>query len=284
MVESKITIINFYKFINLFDCTQQQDIIKTFCLANSLKGTVLLASEGINATLAGSEESVNKFINYLIQDSRFADVHFKKSTADFNPFRKIKICLKKEIVKMGIADLDARNEHLSYIEPDLWDEFMSDAAAIIDVRNTYEISRGAFVGSINPHTKAFCEFPLWAKKWAASQKHREMKLGMLCTGGIRCEKAATYLNSLGFRNVYQLKGGVLEYLKITGNKHKKWKGDCFVFDDRIAVDESLQPSDAISCNACADVVNKQNMLINSKGRVLCMACQDKEFADFFSKN
>jgi UPF0176 protein len=284
MAENKVTIITFYKFVNLLNCIQQQDIIKTFCLMNNLRGTVLLASEGINATLAGSKDSINKFIDYLIQDNKFADIHFKKSLADFNPFRKIKVRLKKEIVKMGIVNLAiSKKEHAKYIEPDLWDGFMSDADAIIDVRNIYEISKGAFVGSINPLTKTFYEFPLWAKKWTASQSRRDIKLGMLCTGGIRCEKAASYLNSLGFRDVYQLKGGALEYLKATKNKHQRWMGECFVFDDRIAVDEGLQPSNTISCNACANVVNKQNMWINSKGRILCIACQSEEFANFFSK-
>ncbi|QXK92132.1 rhodanese-related sulfurtransferase [Neoehrlichia mikurensis] len=265
-------IATFYRFVYLSNYYDIQPVLKNFCVQEKIKGTIILAEQGINATVSGSSSAIDNLFSFLELDSRFKSIQYHKSYAREEPFMKMKVRLKKEVVCMGMTDFDC-SVNGEYISPDDWDGFISDSKVYtIDTRNDYEVKFGKFKNSINPNTSYFREFPQWAKLWSID-KARDINIAMYCTGGIRCEKSTAFMKSLGFKNVYHLKGGILNYLRSTYNKNKLWLGECFTFDDRIAVNEHLLPSDNIKCIKCSRRVSNEDTKLISRGHIICCKCR-----------
>jgi UPF0176 protein len=237
-MENKIVISAFYHFCNLNNYRDIRDSLLDFCNSLELKGTILLAYEGINSTISGSTESIEALHKYLRNISGLESLETKESYSDNQPFKRMKVLLKKEIVTLKSAnlDLDKRGEYIKALN---WDDFITRPDVItIDTRNDYEVEIGTFKGAIDPKTKTFSEF----KEWAQDNLHnKDTPIAMFCTGGIRCEKSTAYLKNQGFSNVYHLQGGILKYFEETKNQNNMWQGDCFVFDQRRAVDDKLNP-------------------------------------------
>ncbi len=234
---SKTTVVAaFYHFTDLADYQSMQIPLKEFCDAHRLKGTILLAREGINSTIAGSREAIDALLQHLRNDPRLKDLEHKESYCLGVPFQRMKVRLKKEIVKMGVPDIDPRHRVGTYVSGDEWNKLLKDPDVIvIDTRNNYEVEFGTFKGAINPNLENFGEFPQYVKTELDPQKHQ--KVAMFCTGGIRCEKASAYMLSQGFTEVYHLKGGILKYIEEVPPEESIWEGDCFVFDDRVSVNK-----------------------------------------------
>lgn len=263
-------IANFYHFVELSNYYDMKDEIKAACDDVELKGTILLAEEGINATISGGRSAIDKTFDFLRSDYRLKDLTWKESAAEYQPFSKMKVRLKREIVNLGVNDFDISLRG-KYVDPEYWDDFISRPdVLVIDTRNEYEVKLGKFKNAINPHTQCFREFPQWAKSFS---ENKDLKVAMYCTGGIRCEKSTAYMKSLGFNDVYHLKGGILSYLGKTHNKNGNWEGECFVFDDRIAVNNSLVPSDKIKCIFCSNQVSADELKSVSRGQVVCSDCK-----------
>jgi UPF0176 protein len=271
-MKDSVVIAAFYHFTPLDDHIQMREPLKTFCVEHDLKGTILLASEGINSTISGSRENIDKLFVHLKSDPRMKDIEWKESYLDFQPFERMKVRLKKEIVRMGLDDFDV-SKRGDYIKPEDWDDFISQPDVyVIDTRNEYETRIGTFEGAIDPDTKNFREFPEWAESWSKDKTDKDVKIAMFCTGGIRCEKSTAYMKHLGFNNVYHLEGGILQYFEDTKNKNNKWQGECFVFDDRAAVDASLKPTGALLCTECGAPATADSLKHGPKGKVLCHVC------------
>ncbi|MGL9718604.1 MAG: rhodanese-related sulfurtransferase [Wolbachia sp.] len=263
-------IATFYHFVELSNYYDMKDEIKAVCDDVGLKGTILLAEEGINATISGERNAIDKTFDFLCSDCRLKDLTWKESAAEYQPFSKMKVRLKREIINLGVSNLDISLRG-KYVDPEYWDDLISRPdVLVIDTRNEYEVKLGKFKNAINPHTQCFREFPRWAKSFS---ENKDMKVAMYCTGGIRCEKSTAYMKSLGFNDVYHLKGGILFYLEKTHNKNGNWEGECFVFDDRIAVNNSLAPSDKIKCIFCSNQVPTDELKSVSRGQVVCSDCK-----------
>ena len=238
-----------YKFVTLKDYKALREPIKKLMLKLNVRGTLLLAEEGINGTISGNKSDMDTIIAWLREDKRLADLEYKESVHSEQPFHRTKVKLKKEIVTMGIDGIDPNKTVGSYVEAKDWNDIISDPEVIlIDTRNDYEYEIGTFKNAINPDTETFREFPDYVEKNLDPRKHK--KVAMFCTGGIRCEKASSYMKQAGFEEVYHLKGGVLKYLEEVQEKQTLWDGECFVFDDRVAVNHSLQRGSYDQCHAC----------------------------------
>lgn len=224
----------FYHFTNLPDYESMRTPLKKFCDAHQLKGTILLAQEGINSTIAGSREAIDALLVHLRNDARLQNLEHKESYCQGIPFQRMKVRLKKEIVTLGVPNIDPRHRVGKYVDPKEWNALITDPDVIvIDTRNNYEVEFGTFKGAINPHLETFGEFPQYVEEQLNSEKYQ--KVAMFCTGGIRCEKASAYMLSQGFSEVYHLKGGILKYLEEIPKEESIWEGECFVFDDRVSV-------------------------------------------------
>lgn len=271
--EKPIVIAAFYHFVSLPDYEEMRYPLLAFCKKHDLKGTILLAREGLNSTISGSRENIDALFAHLRSDPRLAALEWKESYHDSQPFERMKVRLKKEIVRMGLEELDVDNRG-DYIEPKDWDEFISrDDVLLIDTRNDYEVKIGTFENAIDPETKTFRDFPEWAKNWAQDKLADKPKVAMFCTGGIRCEKSTVYMKELGFDEVYHLKGGILQYFEDTKNANNKWQGECFVFDDRVAVDASLQPTGALLCESCGAPITTDDLRGTADAKsVVCESC------------
>lgn len=230
----KYIITNFYKFVSLPDyVTLKESIYKKMRELNIL-GTILLAEEGINGGFAGETPNMHEFYAYLRQDTRFADLTFKETYDNFMPFEKVKVKLRKEIVTLGVPGIDPLRETGHHVKPNEWNALISDPdVVVVDTRNTYEFELGSFKNSVNPETENFRDFPKYVSENLLDKKDK--KIAMFCTGGIRCEKSTAYLMSLGFKDVYQLDGGILNYFKEISAENSMWEGGCFVFDERITI-------------------------------------------------
>jgi UPF0176 protein len=216
---------------------------------NQVRGTLLLAYEGINGTIAGSRVAVDKVLDWLRSDPRLADIDRKESFTDSIPFNRTKVKLKKEIVTMGIEGIDPKRVVGTYVNPVDWNKLITDPDVIlIDTRNDYEYKVGTFKNAINPNTESFREFPGYVKENLHPEKHK--KIAMFCTGGIRCEKSTAFLKEQGFNEVYHLKGGILKYLEEVPAQETLWEGECFVFDERVTVNLQLEKGNYDQCNAC----------------------------------
>ncbi len=275
----------FYRFVELDDYIRLKEPMLEFCKSINMKGTILLAREGINSTISATEESMNKFWEYLGQDERLRDIPHKDSYAHTQPFERMKVRLKKEIVRMGIEDisLDKRGE---YLKGEEWDKVISDPeTVVVDTRNDYEFLLGTFENAINPKTESFREFPQWVDENLDPKKHK--KVAMFCTGGIRCEKSTALLKQKGFENVYHLDGGILQYFEDTKNRGDKWKGSCYVFDDRLAVDPELKPVDVVLCKHCTRPLKIEPVKLNNNQKGIscadvglkCGECEDAEIRE-----
>ena len=279
----------FYKFLELKNYIKFKIIFDNFFSSSNLKGTVLLAKEGINGMVAGSFNDMNVFLKYLLNFDEFKDMKFRFSNTEKNPFLRMKIKIKKEIVTLGLSNVNPKKivgKHLNVKE---WNQLLKEEKSIIiDTRNDYEVSIGTFENSINPKLKSFREFPKWAQENLIDKKiSKDLKIGMFCTGGIRCEKSTSYLKKLGFRNVFHLDGGILKYLEDTEKKDDFWRGECFVFDYRVSLKKSLEKGQYDMCYACRMPINKEDQkhLFYKKGKS-CHHCfklltlnQEKRFKE-----
>ncbi len=240
-----------YKFIDLPDFQEWKPKLQVLCDSNKIMGTLLLASEGINGTICGPRDGMTNLLDWIDAEPRLADLSLKFSTSPDQTFLRMKVRLKKEIVTMGCPDINPAKMTGTYVEPKDWDALIADPdVMVIDTRNRYETAIGTFTGAVDPETDSFREFPGWAEQLAADPERRPKKLAMFCTGGIRCEKSSALMKTMGFDEVYHLKGGILRYLEEIPTQDSSWQGECFVFDGRVAVDHDLRPGQYAMCHAC----------------------------------
>ena len=271
---SSFVIAAFYKFVELPDYRERQRPLRDFCLSQQVKGSILIAAEGINGTIAGSRSSVAAVLAYLHQDVALADLRHKEATADFMPFARMKVRLKREIVNLGLPHITPQKQVGQYVPPSEWNELISDPDVIlIDTRNDFEVALGTFKGAIDPETAAFNHFPEFVSQNLDPVRHK--KVAMFCTGGIRCEKATAYLISQGFEDVYHLKDGILKYLETVPPEESLWQGNCFVFDARVTVDHHLQPAPVELCPMCRTAVQPTDQAAAKyEFGVFCPNCAD----------
>ena len=255
----KIKIVALYQFTRIASPDQLQASLTQICSKNRVYGSLLVAQEGINGTLAGLEEGINNVLEFISLIPGCSNVEKKISFSSRIPFLKLKIRLKKEIVTMGHPEVDPSNSVGKYIDAENWNEFTSSSdVVLIDTRNEYEVSIGTFSGAINPKTKKFRDFPEWWMKNASKLKHK--KIAMFCTGGIRCEKSTNFLISKGVKDVYHLKGGILKYLETVDPNKSKWEGECFVFDQRVSLKHGLEEGSYNLCFACRRPISEEDKL------------------------
>ena len=264
-----------YHFTRLPDYEQLKAPLQNMCEMLGIKGTLLLAYEGINGTIAGTDNAINQLLDFLKADPRLATLEHKESRAEKMPFYRMKTRLKREIVTMGVDGIDPNNVVGTYVEPKDWNALISDPdVVLIDTRNDYEVEIGTFKGALNPDTQTFREFPQWVED--NRDKLKKPKVAMFCTGGIRCEKASSFMKLNGFNDVYHLKGGILKYLETQPQDKSLWEGDCFVFDQRVAVKHGLEQSEYDQCYACRYPITDEEKTspLYVKG-VSCPRCHDK---------
>ncbi|GAA5218861.1 rhodanese-related sulfurtransferase [Corallincola platygyrae] len=272
---SQIVVCALYKFVRLDDYQAIRQPLTDAMNQYQVKGTLLLASEGINGTVAGCREGIDNLLAWLKRDSRLADIEYKESYTEEAPFHRTKVKLKKEIVTMGVEGIDPRHVVGTYVEPKDWNALISDPdVLLVDTRNDYEINVGTFQGAVNPNTESFREFPEYVANQLDKNQHK--KVAMFCTGGIRCEKSTAYLKEQGFDEVYHLKGGILKYLEEVPEEETLWQGECFVFDERVTVDHQLNNGSYEMCNACRLPITQEDKLSDKfQLGVSCPHCYDK---------
>ena len=248
---NQLVVAALYQFVELSDYRTIRAPLLDTCMRHGLRGTLLLAEEGINGTIAGTREGIDAVKQWLDADGRFERLEYKESLMDAQgvPFYRMKVKLKKEIVTMDVPGISPKMKVGRYVMPEDWNALINDPETItIDTRNDYEYEVGTFKGAINPETKTFREFPEWVADNLDPKKHK--KVAMFCTGGIRCEKSTSYLLERGFEEVYHLKGGVLNYFEQVPHTESTWEGECFVFDNRVTVNHQLEPGVFDQCHAC----------------------------------
>ncbi len=271
----QLLVVAFYKFVRLDGLASLQREIESWCHSNDVFGIVLLASEGINSTIAGPREGVLRVLELIRQDARFSNLQWKESFAAEQPFRKLRVRLKKEIVTMGVSDIDPNEIVGTYVKPADWNTLISDPDVIvIDARNHYETEIGTFKGALQPGIDSFSELPSWLEK--KIDIDGEPRVAMFCTGGIRCEKSTAFLKQAGVKEVYHLEGGILKYLEEVPQDESLWEGECFVFDQRVAVGHGLDIADYELCRACRfplSASDKQSEFFQEG--VSCLRCYDQ---------
>lgn len=272
---SQYVVCALYKFVALDDYQDIRQPLTQLLLDNQIRGTLLLAQEGINGTVAGSRESINALLAWFKLDERLADVVYKESFNEQQPFNRTKVKLKKEIVTMGVEGIDPRHVVGTYVKPKDWNELISDPdVVLVDTRNDYEVDIGTFKNAVNPNTETFREFPQYVEDNLDPAKHK--KVAMFCTGGIRCEKSTAYMKEQGFEEVYHLEGGILKYLEEVPEEESMWEGDCYVFDGRVAVNHQLEKSGYDVCNACRlPITEEDKQSADFEKGVSCPKCIDK---------
>jgi UPF0176 protein len=263
-----------YKFVKLSDCAALRAPLLAQCDALGITGTLLLAEEGINGTIAGTRSSIDKILAYLRSDPRLADLEHKESAADQPPFYRMKVKLKKEIVTMGVPGIDPTERVGRYVRPQDWNALISDPGVVlIDTRNDYEVEVGTFKGAVDPRITTFREFPEYVKTHFDPEK--QPRVAMFCTGGIRCEKASAYMLQQGFPEVYHLQGGILKYLEHVPAEQSLWQGECFVFDQRVAVGQGLAPGHYELCYGCSrPITAEEKASPKYQAGVSCPHCYD----------
>lgn len=248
-------VVALYKFVPLPDFAELREPLLQRCLEHDILGTLLLAEEGINGTISGSRGNIDAVLDWLREDERFKDIEQKESLHKAKPFQRMKVKLKKEIVTLGVPELNPTEMAGTYVAPEDWNTLISDPdVVVVDTRNDYEVKIGTFKGAINPRTKSFREFPEWVAKQETLKE--KPKVAMFCTGGIRCEKSTALLKSMGFENVLHLQGGILKYLETVSQEKSLWEGECYVFDERVAVKHGLEPGTHSMCQACGMPLNE----------------------------
>jgi len=270
-----IFVTTFYQFTKLEDISKLQESIDACCRKNDVKGIVLLASEGINSTIAGSRNGVLAVLEFLRKDPRFDGLTWKESIAKEQPFRKLRVRLKKEIVTMGVPGIDPERLVGTYIKPEDWNDLISDPDVIVvDTRNDYEVEIGTFKDAINPDITSFGEFPKWIKD--NIDIHTQPRVAMFCTGGIRCEKSTALLKEAGVKEVFHLEGGILKYLEQIPEDQSLWDGECFVFDERVSVGHGLEIGEYELCRGCRYPIceeDKSSSLFREG--ISCPRCHDQ---------
>ena len=233
---NSITVVTFYKFIEIKNPSELQMPWKKYLSERDVKGTILVTPEGLNATISGPKQGIKESLAMIMADPRFADLTWKESTCETQPFSKTKIKLKRETIPLGVT-VDPNKTVGTYVKPEDWNELITDKnTVVVDTRNDYEVRLGQFKNALNPKTQTFKELPNWVEN---NLKDKSKNIAMYCTGGIRCEKSTALLKDMGFENVYHLEGGILKYLENIDEKETLWAGDCYVFDDRVAVKHDL---------------------------------------------
>jgi len=268
-----------YQFTRLSGYEALREPLQNMCDFLGVKGTLLLAREGINGTVSGTDSAISDLLTFLRADPRLSALEHKTSRAVEMPFYRMKVRLKKEIVTMGIDGIDPNTVVGTYVKPDDWNALISDPdVVLIDTRNNYEVEIGTFKGAINPDTETFRDFPAWLE--ANRERLTKPKVAMFCTGGIRCEKASSFMKQNGFDDVYHLKGGILKYLETQPEEDSLWDGDCFVFDQRVAVGHGLKQSGYDQCYACRYPITEEDKLspLYVKG-ISCHRCHEKMSED-----
>ncbi|WP_373538630.1 rhodanese-related sulfurtransferase [Chamaesiphon sp.] len=262
----------FYKFVTLVDYADRRQPLLNLCQQHQIKGTILLAAEGINGTISGTRSSIDAILAALTADPCFADLEHKEAIATKPPFDRLRVRLRPEIVTLGIPTIDPANLVGTYVKPQDWNALIANPdVLVIDTRNQYEVEIGTFAGAIDPHTDAFNEFPAYVATHLDPQHHKH--IAMFCTGGIRCEKATSYLLSQGFEHVYHLQGGILKYLEEIPATESQWEGECFVFDERVAITHGLAPGTHQLCWGCGNPISPAD--INSphyEPGICCLRC------------
>jgi len=268
-----------YKFVTLEDFREMREPLLDACLGAGTRGTLLLAAEGINGTIAGSRQAIDEVLNYLRSDVRLTDLEHKESFDHEMPFYRMKVKLKKEIVTLGVPGIDPNRRVGSYVRPKEWNALLRDPdVVLLDTRNDYEVDIGTFRGALDPRTESFREFPEYVRKHLDPTRHK--KIAMFCTGGIRCEKASAFMLDEGFEQVFHLHGGILKYLEEVPPDDSVWEGECFVFDNRVAVDHRLQKGKYDQCYGCRHPITEEEKRSEryQKG-VCCPHCYDRLTAD-----
>jgi len=276
---TQIVVAALYKFVALPDYQDLREPLIAECAAAGIKGTLLLASEGINGTVAGSREGIDQVLNFLKKDPRLVDLSHKESFDEAMPFYRMKVKLKREIVTMGVEGIDPRQVVGTYVAPKDWNALIADPdVVVVDTRNDYEYELGSFEGALNPDTKSFREFPQYVADNMNPEKQK--KVAMFCTGGIRCEKSTAYMKEQGFEEVYHLHGGILQYLEDVPQSESMWNGECYVFDNRVSVDHDLNPGSYDLCHGCREPINEVDKASDKylEG-VSCPRCFDTQSED-----
>jgi UPF0176 protein len=257
-----VTIATLYHLVPLAECAALQAPWKAHMVAHGVLGTLLVTPEGLNGTIAGAAAGVQAVLNHLKSHPQLAELTWKTSFAATNPFARAKVKLKREVIPLG----HPVQPHMAgqYVKPEHWNALISQPDVfVVDTRNAYEIPLGQFVGAHNPHTRTFRDLPAWLND--NLPEDRTTPVAMYCTGGIRCEKSTAYVRALGYANVYHLQGGILQYLEDVPAHQSLWEGDCYVFDDRVAVNHQLQPAGTYSiCTHCGGPVNAADWRRNSQ--------------------
>ncbi len=271
-----VKVYSFYRFVEIKNKIKIKNEIESFISNQKLRGTILIANEGINASISGKEVDLNLLLNFIKQLLKIRKIEIKINNVSYLPFNRIKIRLKKEIVSLGKGKIIKKSAKSNFIKPSEWDDLIIQKdILLIDLRNIYEIEIGRFKNSINPLTNNFREFP---KRFKEMKFKKDKKIAMYCTGGIRCEKASDYLSQEGYKNIFQLKGGIINYLDYAkkNGKHTNWKGECFVFDNRVTINKMLMPGKYIQCHGCRTPITKKEAMSEMyiKG-VSCPHCFSK---------
>jgi UPF0176 protein len=279
MSDNLYTVCALYKFARLENYADLRQPLFNVMDSNNVRGTVLLANEGVNGTISGSRQSVDTVLAWLNSHESLEPITTKESSTSESPFKRTKVKLKKEIVTMGVEGIDPQKSVGTYIPPKEWNSLISNPEVLlIDTRNEYEYEIGTFKNAVNPHTTTFREFPQYVEDNLDPEKHK--KVAMFCTGGIRCEKSTAFLKGKGFDEVYHLQGGILKYLEEVPEKETMWEGECFVFDDRVAVNHQLKKGIYDQCHACRFPITEEEKLspLYLQG-ISCPRCHDKTSAE-----
>ena len=274
MADAEFVVAALYHFARLDDFRDKQAPLLALCEQQGIRGTLLLAQEGVNGTISGSRQGIDAVLAWLRADPRLQGLEHKESFSDRHPFVRLKIKLKKEIVTLGVPFVDPTAVVGTYVAPSDWNALIQDPEVIvIDTRNDYEVAIGTFEGAIDPHTQTFRQFPQYVAEQLDPAKHK--KVAMFCTGGIRCEKASSYMRQQGFAEVYHLKGGILKYLEEVPAEESLWKGECFVFDERVGVTHGLAEGVAELCYGCRRAITPEDKLAPGyEDGISCPACHD----------
>jgi UPF0176 protein len=274
--KQQVVVSALYHFATLEDYQELRQPLYDFMLSNEIRGTLLLAKEGINGTVAGTQSSIDKLHAWLRTDERLKDLRSKESFDDVMPFYRTCVKLKKEIVTMGVQSIDPNHIVGTYVKPEDWNDLISDPEVmLVDTRNDYEVAIGTFKNAIDPKTETFRQFPDYVKNNMNPKKHK--KIAMFCTGGIRCEKSTAYLKEQGFEEVYHLQGGILKYLETVPEAESMWQGECFVFDNRVSVNHKLEKGDYDQCHACRLPITEEDKRSDKYMQgVSCPYCYDKK--------
>lgn len=271
----KIVVCALYKFVRLNNYQSLRQPLLDLMLTERVRGTLLLAEEGINGTIAGSREGIDQVLEHLQKEPALKPLDTKESFHEEMPFLRSKVKLKKEIVTMGVEGIDPNRSVGTYVKPENWNQLISDPdVVIVDTRNDYEVEIGTFKNALNPNTTSFREFPQYVEE--NMDPNKQKKVAMFCTGGIRCEKSTAYLKEQGFEEVYHLQGGILKYLEKVQESESLWQGECFVFDDRVAVNHGLEKGQYDQCHACRYPITEEDKCHPHYAQgVSCHRCIDK---------